>query len=120
MTKEPLDLDLNEISKSEAATPPPPVAPEIQKTEVKPLNINIALEIFDGSGGGPRLILKDLGDLTGEEFLLWSKRVFPVLDHKDTNPRHYDNRSQKATAFEHILKFHTHSIFRVKKEIGVA
>ena len=115
-----LDLDFSsEISKAKKTEAPPPVpqatAPSV-KEEVKPLNINIALEVLDGES--PRLILKDLADLTGEEFLLWASRVFPVLDQKEANPRHFDTRSSKAAAFDQILRFHTTSIFHVKKELN--
>lgn len=113
-----LDLDFSEITKAKKAEGPPPVSQTVTspvKEDLKPLGVNIALDVKD-QDGTPKVLLKDLAYLTGEEFLIWAARVFPVLDQKDANPRHFDSRSAKAAAFDQILRFHTNSIFHIKKE----
>lgn len=110
--KKLLELDFSDIS-SQKEVKAPPVAPPEQRTpeQVKLLGINIALEPEPGS-----VILKDLAELTGEEFLVWASRVFPVLSQSKSNPRDFDSRTAKAAAFEQILRFHTNSIFFSKKD----
>ncbi len=111
-----LDLDFKEMA------PPKTVVKELSKDEkgqppkldnAKPLNISIALEPEPG-----KVVLKDLAELTGEEFLMWAARVFPVLDQSAANPRDFDTRQDKARAFEQILRFHSNSIFHTKKTEG--
>ncbi len=122
MSKNPLSFDFSEVAKAKQL-PASEKAVEEQAISslpkpIQPLGINVAVEIYDDAGGGPRLLLKDLAHLTGEEFLTWVAKVYPVINIKETNANDFETRTAKARAFEQILLFHSTSIFPVKKEIS--
>lgn len=115
-----IDLDFSEMTKPVTAQITPPSAPKdtkpVQKTEgkpeeVKPSGYVVALDgVDDGS-----YQFKDLVDLSGEEFVRFAKRVFPMLD-VGANPRDFDTPVAKKRAFDQILRFHKADLFHAKKE----
>lgn len=118
MSKPKVDLDFSEISSTTKAQIATPVAEEkskekkvIAEKEIKPSGFVIT---FDGPEPGT-LYSKDLDDCTGEEFLTFAHRVFPMID-SESNPRDFDSKVAKKRAFEQILRFHQNSLFNLKKE----
>lgn len=115
-----IELDFSEMTKPVTAQITPPTEPQEKKTvlkadgkpeEVKPSGYVIALD-------GPEdqsYQFKDLVDLSGEEFIRFAQRVFPMLD-VGANPRDFDTPVAKKRAFDQILRFHKADLFHAKKE----
>lgn len=109
-----LDFDFNKEMAKKTPSAPADKSSSSTKQETntsQPLGISVAIEPEDG-----KYVFKDLAECSGEEFLLWASRVFPVLEVEKANPRDFDTRSSKSKAFEQILRFHTNSIFHVRKD----
>jgi hypothetical protein len=106
-----LDLDFKDVVAPKVVTKVEnqPVTQPPKLDNAKPLGINIALQ------EGSKVLLKDLAELSGDEFLTWVRRVFPVLDMNTIQLKDFETRQDKSRAFDQILRFHSNSIFNVKK-----
>ena len=112
MSKDRINLDFSSISTSNTKL----IEKQPEKKEEKVLSRNLPSNIIVALDRGERKYLfKDLVNLTGEEFLEWAARVYPVGD-KNLNPRDFDSRTNKIKAFETILRFHDNAFLSSKRD----
>lgn len=101
------NLDFDDISGKKVSAPKEPKKPKKPSKKT-----NIVLSIPTNQ---PRTwIDKDLTDCTGEEFVLWASRVYPVNLKEEAEL--LDKEPMRLKAFKKILYYHTHSPFQRGKK----
>ena len=101
--KSELDLDFDELGSVQKSTGPAP-KPKVttKKTAPKSKLADIVLSI-PSKGDASKFASKTIGECSGLEFVHWAKHVAYTLDKEHT---HYDDETNRHSAFLRILSFH--------------
>ena len=60
---------------------------------------------------GDKYILKDIGLMSGEEFLLWFITIYPPLNLSEHDPADFESNENKVRALDMAVRFHQSNIF---------
>lgn len=99
-----MDFNFDDItSKSKQALKP------IQPTKSKPNGIILTIPVKDG------FISRDISECTTDEFLIWARAVYPLINEEKLNPSDFNKVDQRIRALKQIEQFHMQALFTGKQ-----